>query len=179
MRFGAFVPQGFRRDLSDVPVDRQWDVMVSVARVAEASGFESVWVFDHFHTFPQVTQESTWEAWTLMAGLAEATDTVRLGQMCTCNGYRHPSYLAKVAACVDVMSGGRLEVGIGAGWYEHEYRGYGYDFPKPSVRIAQLAETAQILRAMWAEDETTITGEHYQLDGAVCRPRPVQEGGPA
>jgi F420-dependent oxidoreductase-like protein len=175
MRFGAFVPQGWRLDLSEIPVELQWDTVVSIARVAEETGYDSVWVYDHLHTFPEVSQQSTWEAWTLMAGLAEATSTVRLGQMCTCNGYRPPSMLAKITANIDVMSGGRLDVGIGAGWYEHEYQGYGYEFPRPAVRIGQLDEAVQILRSMWTEDETTFEGRYYQLDGAINRPRPLQD----
>lgn len=175
MRFGAFVPQGWRLDLDDIEIEQQWDTMVSIARVAEATGFESAWVYDHFHTFPQLSQQSTWEAWTLMAGLAEATDTIRLGQMCTCNSYRPPALLAKITANVDQMSGGRLEVGIGAGWYEHEYRGYGYEFPKPSVRIGMLDEAVQILRSMWTQETTTFNGRYYQLEGAINRPQPVQD----
>ena len=175
MRFGAFVPQGWRLDLGDIPPETQWDTMVSVGRVAEEVGFESIWVYDHLHTWPDLSQQSTWEAWTLMAGLAEATQRVRLGQMCTCNSYRPPSYLAKVTSCIDAMSGGRLEVGIGAGWYQHEYEAYGYDFPKPSVRIGQLDEAVQILRLMWTEDEAYFDGDHYQVDGAINRPRPLQD----
>ncbi len=178
MQFGAFIPQGWRLDLGPIPVARQWDTMVAVARVAEEVGYDSIWVYDHLHTFPDVSQQSTWEAWTLMAGLAEATERVRLGQMCTCNSYRPPSYLAKVTACIDVMSGGRLEVGIGAGWYEHEYRGYGYPFPKASVRIGMLDEAVRIMRSMWTEDVTEFAGKHYQLDGAICRPKPLQDPHP-
>ena len=178
MQFGAFVPQGWRMDLVGVPVDKQWGTMVAAARVAEEAGFDSVWVYDHFHTVPQPTQESTFEAWTTMAGLAEATERVRLGQMCTANSYRSPAYLAKVTSCIDVISGGRLDVGIGAGWYEHEYLGYGYPFPKASVRIGQLDEAVQILRAMWTEDEVSFTGSHYSLGGAINRPKPIQDPHP-
>jgi F420-dependent oxidoreductase-like protein len=149
--------------------------MASVAQAIERSGYESLWVYDHFHTVPEPTQEVTYEAWTLMAALATVTDTVRLGQMCTCNSYRPPSYLAKVAASIDVISGGRVEMGIGAGWYEHEYLGYGYPFPKASVRIGQLREGVEIMQRMWTEDEVTYDGKHYQMDGAICRPRPVQD----
>jgi F420-dependent oxidoreductase-like protein len=178
MEFGAFVPQGWRLDLADIPAPLQWDTMVAIARVAEETGFDSVWVYDHLHTFPDVSQQSTWEAWTLMAGLAEVTERVRLGQMCTCNSYRQPSYLAKVTACIDVMSAGRLDVGIGAGWSEHEYLGYGYDFPSAATRIGQLDEAVQILRSMWTQDETTFDGVHYQLAGAINRPRPMQDPHP-
>lgn len=149
--------------------------MRSVASSIEVAGFESLWVYDHFHTVPVPTQEATYEAWTLMAALAAVTETVRLGQMCTCNSYRPPAYLAKVAASIDVISGGRLEMGIGAGWYQHEYAGYGYEFPKPSIRIGMLAEGVKIMQRMWTEDEVTFDGKHYQLEGAICRPKPVQQ----
>lgn len=175
MRFGAFVPQGWRLDLAGIPVDRHWDTMQSVAAAIEAAGYESLWVYDHFHTVPIPTQEVTYEAWTMMAALAVSTSTVRLGQMCTCNSYRSPSYLAKVAACIDVMSGGRLEMGIGAGWYEHEYVGYGYPFPRASERIGMLREGVEIMQRLWTEDEVTYHGEHYTLEGAICRPHPAQE----
>lgn len=175
MRFGAFVPQGWRLDLVDVDREEEWPTMLSIAKTIEASGFESLWVFDHFHTVPQPTQEVTYEAWTLMAALAAATDTVRLGQMCTCNSYRPPSYLAKVAATIDVISGGRLEMGIGAGWYDHEYAGYGYEFPKASVRIGMLREGVEIMKAMWTQDEVHYDGTYYTLDGAINQPKPLQK----
>ena len=175
MRFGAFVPQGWRVDLVDIPVERHWEVMTGVAETIERSGYESLWVYDHFHTVPVPSQEVTYEAWTLMAALAAATATVRLGQMCTCNSYRPPAYLAKVAASIDVISGGRLEMGIGAGWYEHEYQGYGYPFPKASVRIGQLREGVEIMQRLWTENTVDYAGEHYQLSGAICRPHPIQQ----
>lgn len=175
MRFGAFVPQGWRLDLVGIDVKDQWKLMTDIARTIESAGFESLWVYDHFHTVPVATQEETYEAWTLMAALAAVTDTVRLGQMCTCNGYRHPSYLAKVAASIDAISGGRVEMGIGAGWYEAEYKGYGYPFPKPSVRIGELREAVEIMQRLWTEDVVTYEGTHYTLDQGICRPRPVQD----
>lgn len=149
--------------------------MSNVATAIETAGYESLWVYDHFHTVPTATQEPTYEAWTLMAALGATTSSVRLGQMCTCNSYRPPAYLAKVAASIDVITNGRLEMGIGAGWYEGEYTGYGYPFPKPSVRIGQLRESVEIMRALWTEDEVDYAGEHYRLNGAICSPKPVQE----
>ncbi|MFO7700054.1 MAG: LLM class flavin-dependent oxidoreductase, partial [Acidimicrobiia bacterium] len=104
MRFGAFIPQGWRLDLAGIPVSEQWPTMQRVAWQAEQLGYDSIWVYDHFHTVPIPTQEPTYEAWTLMAALATVTERVRLGQMCTCNGYRSPTYLAKVAASIDVIS---------------------------------------------------------------------------
>jgi F420-dependent oxidoreductase-like protein len=177
MRFGVFVPQGWRLDLTGIDPAAQWTTMLDVARAAEESLFESIWVYDHFHTMPIPTDEATHEAWTLMAALGAATQRVRLGQMCSCMGYRNPAYLAKVAATVDVISGGRVEMGIGAGWYEHEWRAYGYGFPRAGERLAMLDEGVQIMRQLWSTGRATLDGQHYQVDGAISRPLPLQEGG--
>src|SRR5690625_328620 len=112
-----------------------------------------------------------------MAAFAASTERVRLGQMCTCAAYRPPMYLAKAAATIDHVSGGRLEMGIGGGWYEHEWRAYGYGFPRAGQRLAMLEESAQIMRQAWREGRATFSGEHYSVDGAICRPLPLQEGG--
>ena len=175
MRAGVFVPQGWRLDLSGIDRDHHWETMLGVALAAEKAGYESVWVYDHFHTAPVATQEVTHEAWSLMGALAVSTERVRLGQMCTCNSYRPPSYLAKVAATTDVLSGGRVEMGIGAGWYESEYLAYGYPFPRPAVRLGQLGEAVEIMKRMWTEPEVHFSGKHYQLNGAICQPKPLQE----
>jgi F420-dependent oxidoreductase-like protein len=177
MRFGLFIPQGWRLDLVGVDPKDHWQTMLGVARAAEAGPFESVWVYDHFHTTPEPTAEATHEAWSLMAALAAATSRVRLGQMCTCMAYRDPAYLAKVAATVDIVSGGRTEMGIGAGWYEHEWRAYGYGFPSAGERLAMLDEGVQIMRDLWANGVASLDGKHYQVDGAICRPLPLQQGG--
>jgi alkanesulfonate monooxygenase SsuD/methylene tetrahydromethanopterin reductase-like flavin-dependent oxidoreductase (luciferase family) len=97
--------------------------------------------------------------------------------MCTCIGYRNPAYLAKVAATIDVISGGRVEMGIGAGWYEHEWRAYGYGFPRAGDRLGMLDEGVQIMRQLWTTGTATLDGKHYQVDGAISRPLPLQEGG--
>lgn len=177
MRFGLFVPQGWRLDLAGIDPAEQWQTMLGVARAADEGPWESVWVYDHFHTVPVPTQEATHEAWTLMAALAASTSRVRLGQMCTCMAYRNPMYLAKVAATVDLVSGGRAEMGIGGGWYEHEWRAYGYGFPSAGERLAMLDEGVQIMRQAWTEGVATFRGEHYTVDGAICRPLPLQPGG--
>ena len=177
LRVGLFVPQGWRLDLVDIPAAEQWSVIRSLAQWADAGPWESVWVYDHFHTVPEPTGEATHEAWTLMASLAAVTSRVRLGQMCTCMSYRNPAYLAKVAATVDVVSGGRTELGIGAGWYEHEWRAYGYGFPSAGERLARLAEGVQLMRQLWADGVSTFAGTHYTTDGAICRPLPLQDGG--
>jgi len=151
--------------------------MRDLARAADAGPFESVWVYDHFHTVPLPTQEATHEAWSLMAAFAASTARVRLGQMCTCMGYRNPAYLAKVAATIDVISGGRVEMGIGGGWYEHEWRAYGYGFPGAGDRLGMLDEGVQIMRQLWTAGTATLAGKHYQVDGAIGRPLPIQDGG--
>jgi F420-dependent oxidoreductase-like protein len=177
MRFGLFVPQGWRLDLAGIDPKDHWATMLGVAQAAEQGPFESIWVFDHFHTVPVPTQEATHEAWTLMAALGAATSRVRLGQMCTCMGYRNPAYLAKVAATVDVISGGRVEMGIGAGWYEHEWRAYGYGFPSAGQRLAMLDEGVEIMHQLWTTGQATLDGQQYQVNGAICQPLPLQEGG--
>jgi F420-dependent oxidoreductase-like protein len=177
LRFGLFIPQGWRLDLVGIDPADQWATMRDLAQRADSGPWESVWVYDHFHTVPEPTQEATHEAWTLMAALAASTSRVRLGQMCTCMSYREPAYLAKVAATVDAVSGGRVEMGIGAGWYEHEWRAYGYGFPGAGERLARLSEGVQIMRQLWETGTSTFAGEHYATDGAICRPVPLQEGG--
>ena len=177
MRFGVFVPQGWRLDLVGIPVEGQWATMLDVARRAEAGPWSSIWVYDHFHTVPVPTKEATHEAWSLMAAFAAATSTIRLGQMCTCMSYRNPAYLAKVAATIDVISGGRVEMGIGGGWYEHEWRAYGYGFPPAGERLGRLDEGVQIMRQLWTEGTATLAGRYYQVDGAISRPLPLQQGG--
>jgi F420-dependent oxidoreductase-like protein len=177
MRFGLFIPQGWRMDLAGVPATQHWATMHGLAEAADSGPFESVWVYDHFHTVPVPAQEATYEAWSLMAALAASTSRVRLGQMCTCMGYRNPAYLAKVAATIDVVSGGRVEMGIGAGWYEHEWRAYGYGFPGAGDRLGMLDEGVQIMRQLWATGSATLSGKHYQVDGAIGQPQPLQEGG--
>ncbi len=174
MRFGTFVPQGWKMDQVGVPVDRQWERITETATLIEGSGYDSLWVYDHFHTHPVPAQESVFEAWTLMAALAATTKRVRLGQMCTCIPYRNPALLAKIAVSVDAICKGRLDVGIGAGWSTHEFKGYGYPYPPDRVRLDMLEEAAQVLKAMWTTDEAYFEGEHYRLAGAITRPRSLQ-----
>ena len=177
MRFGLFVPQGWRHDLVGIEPAEQWSVMKGLAQHADAGPWESIWVYDHFHTVPAPTDQATHEAWTLMSAFAAVTERVRLGQMCTCMAYRNPAHLAKVAATVDVVSGGRVEMGIGAGWYEHEWRAYGYGFPPAPDRLGMLDEGVQIFTQAWDHGVATLHGKHYQVDGAIVQPRPIQPGG--
>jgi F420-dependent oxidoreductase-like protein len=177
MRFGMFIPQGWRHDLVGIDPAEQWQTMHGLAAHADAGQWESVWVYDHFHTVPVPSDEATHESWSLMSAFAASTSRVRLGQMCTCMSYRNPAYLAKVAATIDIISGGRVEMGIGAGWYEHEWRAYGYGFPDVPERLARLREGVEIMHQAWTTGSATFEGKHYQVDGAIVRPLPLQEGG--
>ena len=178
MRFGMFVPQGWRHDLVGIEPAEHWDTMRGLAEFADAEPWESIWVYDHFHTVPVASEtEATHEAWTLTSAFAATTSRVRLGQMCTCMSYRNPAYLAKVAATVDVISGGRVEMAIGGGWYEHEWRAYGYGFPPVGERLARLREGVDIMQQAWTTGSATLDGTHYQVDGAIVRPLPLQPGG--
>jgi len=177
MRFGLFIPQGWRLDLVDIPTNTHWTVMRDLAAYADGSAFDSLWVYDHFHTVPMPTHEATHEAWSLMAAYAATTSRIKLGQMCTAMSYRNPVYLAKVAATADIISGGRVQMGIGGGWYEHEWRAYGYGFPSAGERLARLDEGVQIMRDAWRDGEVTFEGKHYQVNGAIVEPKPLQEGG--
>ncbi|HYS01896.1 MAG TPA: LLM class F420-dependent oxidoreductase [Candidatus Eisenbacteria bacterium] len=175
MRFGVFVPQGWKMDLVDF--DRgpnKYAALRRVAKEADRLAYDSLWVYDHFHTVPVPSLEATFECWTLMAALAVETQRIRLGQMVTCNSYRPPSLLAKVSANVDVISHGRLDFGIGGGWYEHEYLAYGYPFPPVGERLRQMEEAIQVITAMWTQDHARFQGRYYHVDGAFNEPKPVQ-----
>ncbi len=177
IRFGMFIPQGWRMDLVGIDPADQWRTMSGLATRADRGPWESIWVYDHLHTTPTPTEEATHEAWSLMAAYAASTSRVRLGQMCTCMSYRNPAYLAKVAATVDIVSGGRLEMGIGGGWYEHEWRAFGYGFPPPRERLRALEEGVEIMHQAWTTGSATLDGRIYQVDGAIVRPLPLQDGG--
>jgi F420-dependent oxidoreductase-like protein len=152
-----------------------YETMTRVAQLAEEVGFDSIWLYDHFHTGPNPTQELTFECWTSTAALARDTKRIRIGQMVTCNGYRNPALLAKMASTVDVLSHGRLDFGIGAGWHEHEYRAYGYEYPAAPQRLRYLREAVQIIRKMWTEEEAIFEGSYYHLNGAINQPKGVQK----
>ncbi len=177
--FGVFIPQGWKMELASIPDPQdKWAKAVEIAVLAEELGLDSLWVYDHFHNVPVPAHETMFECWTTVAAISQRTSRIRLGQMVGCNGYRNPALLAKITSTVDVISGGRLDWGIGAGWYDGEYKGYGYDFPKPSVRIAQLREAVEIVKAMWTESDVTYDGKHFKVDGAQCDPKPVQQPHP-
>jgi F420-dependent oxidoreductase-like protein len=177
--FGAFVPQGWKTELASIDgATAKWDRAVEIAQLIEQLGFDSIWVYDHFHNVPRPTNEAVFECWTVIAALSQITRNIRLGQMVGCNSYRNPALLAKITSTIDVISGGRLDWGIGAGWYENEYRAYGYDFPSPKDRIGMLAETVEIVKSMWTDSETTFGGRYYEVKRAQCDPKPLQSPHP-
>ena len=160
-----------------------WDGVRRVALLAESAGFDSVWVSDHLfldwgkYGGPRDAQGSL-ECWTTLSALAASTDRVRLGSLTLCNDLRNPALLAKMAASLDLLSGGRVDVGMGAGWYQPEYDAAGIALDGAGTRIRRLGEAAEIVGKLLEGDELTFAGKHYQIDGAVVRPGPRQSPRP-
>jgi F420-dependent oxidoreductase-like protein len=174
IKWGAFVPQGWKLEYTGWGAKDAWERSKELARHAEQLGYDHLWVYDHVETVPRREPTHMFEAFTMLAALAQHTTTIKLGQMVTCAAYRNPGLLAKEAACVDVFSDGRLILGIGAGWYEREYQAYGYDFPSAGTRLAILEETVEVIKLLWTEETTTYNGKHLTFDGAYCDPKPIQ-----
>jgi F420-dependent oxidoreductase-like protein len=176
VKFGIFVPQGWRMDLVKIkdPIEK-YEAMTNVARAADKGRWDSIWVYDHFHTVPEPKLEATFECWTITSTLVRDTKRVRVGQMVGCNGYRNPALYAKIASTVDVASHGRLNAGIGAGWYEHEWRAYGYGFPELRERMGMFKEACEIVHKMWTEDYPTFEGKYYTIDRPINEPKGVQK----
>lgn len=163
------------------PTDTPYAARRDYWREAERLGYDWASVGDHFMPNPVFGARATdpWhEAWTMLAALAEATVRIRVGVLVTSVGYRHPAVLAKMAATLDVISGGRLEFGIGAGYLEAEYRMYGLPFPPAPVRIAQLDEAIRVCKLLWTRERADFVGAHFALVDAVCEPKPVQRPHP-
>src|SRR3989442_10424996 len=150
----------------------KFEDVLAIALDAERAGFTRLWVSDHLFLDPNAANTDCLEAWTLLAALAVRTERIRIGPMVTSQSYRNPALLAKIAAGVDVMSRGRLEFGLGAGWKEVEYRAYGYEFPDGPTRVTQMIETLEICTRMWREKPATLPGEHYPLYDAPPPPKP-------
>jgi F420-dependent oxidoreductase-like protein len=179
MIFGTFVPQGWKMELVGIPdPEEKWAVTVEVAELADELGYDSIWVYDHFHNVPVPAHETMFECWTTLAALSQRTSRVRLGQMVSCALYRNPGMIAKITSNIDVISGGRLDWGIGAGWYDGEFKAYGYDFPSNADRIRMLRETVEIVKLMWSEADAHYDGRHFSIAGAQCDPKPLQQPHP-
>lgn len=173
--FGVFAPQGWKTELRSIKgAEGQWAKCREIALQAEELGFDSVWVYDHFHNIPEPSHEAVFECWTTMAALAEATSRIRLGQMVSCTSYRNPALTAKITSSIDVISGGRLDWGVGAGWYWHEYEAYGWPFEENKVRIGKLRDAVEVVKAMWTQPDAQYEGKYFSVKGAQCDPKPVQ-----
>lgn len=177
--FGVFMPQGWKMELVSIDgAEAKWQRAVEIALLAEELGYDSLWLYDHFHNVPRPAHEAVFECWMTAAAVSQRTSRIRIGQMVGCNSYRNPALLAKMTSTFDVISGGRLDWGIGAGWYQNEYEAYGYEFPAANVRIGMLREAVEIVRSMWAEKETSYEGRYFTLHRANCDPKPLQQPRP-
>jgi F420-dependent oxidoreductase-like protein len=167
VRFGVCLPQH----------GSSWSDVLAAARACDSLGFDSVWAVDHFFGIPDPTQP-LFEGWTELTALAALTERVRLGHLVLCVSYRHPAVLAKMAATLDHVSNGRFILGMGAGWHQQEYHAYGLPFPPIGRRLKELDEALAIVRRMWTEEPASYFGEHFHIEDAYCRPRPVQQPHP-
>jgi len=175
MRAGIIVPQGWTGEYDGWEPRRAWQRTVAVARQAEALGFESIWLFDHFHTIPRPIDEITFESFTSLSALAMATERVRIGHVVICTGYRNPALTAKMISTMDVISDGRMELGIGAGWKRDEWTAYGYGFPETTERLAILREHLEVITAMLGPGHATFEGKRARVRDAINVPKPLQQ----
>jgi F420-dependent oxidoreductase-like protein len=175
MKLGVIVPQGWTGEYAGRDPAQAWQRSLAVAQKADDLGFDSIWVFDHFHTTPDPTDEIVFEAYTTLTALAMATQNVRLGQVVTCASYRNPALLAKMVTTMDVISGGRMNLGIGAGWKEEEWRAYGYGFPDARGRLDRLEDALAIVTRMFKPGRASYDGHHSSIDGAINEPKPLQQ----
>ncbi|MEK6833951.1 MAG: TIGR03560 family F420-dependent LLM class oxidoreductase [Thermoproteota archaeon] len=179
IQVGLTLPQGWLDEFPDNNAYNQFLFSKSVALKAEQLGYDAGYVYDHF--IPYYGDKRTlpfFEAYTLLSAIAAITTKLRIGQVVTCNSYRSPSLLAKMASTLDAISNGRLEFGIGAGWFEYEYNSYGYPFDSASARIEQLDESITIIKKMWQKEKSSFKGKHYSIKNAICRPNPIQNPHP-
>ena len=180
MKLGVIVPQGWTHEYDGWDPLAAWARTVAVAQQADRLGFESIWLYDHFHTVPRPSDELTFESFTSLSALAALTKRVRLGQIVICNGFRNPALTAKMASMLDTISGGRFDLGIGAGWKRDEWLAYGYGFPETRVRLAMLHDALEVITRMLEPGRTThatFDGEHHSVRDAINLPKPVQDTG--
>ncbi len=180
MKLGVIVPQGWTGEYDGWEPARAWARTVEVAQQAERIGAESIWLFDHFHTVPKPTDELTFESFTSLSALAALTGRLRLGHVVICNGFRNPALTAKMASTLDTISGGRFELGIGAGWKKDEWNAYGYGFPETKARLAMLHDGLEVITRMLEPGRAThatYRGEHHSVSDARNLPKPMQESG--
>ena len=181
VQFGLTIPQGWRG--GDLPLQqendpvKQYEFSKSISITADNIGLDSIYAYDHLIPYyKNDVNKNIFECLTLLSSLTAITKRIKIGQIVTCNSYRNPSLLAKITSTLDVISHGRLELGIGAGWYGREYEAYGYDFPPHATRINQLDEAVTIIKAMWSNERSvSFEGKYYKLKDAICNPKPIQK----
>jgi F420-dependent oxidoreductase-like protein len=178
VRVGLIVPQGWTGDYDGWEPRAAWLRSVEVAQLAERLGYESIWLFDHFHTVPKPTDELTFESFTSLAALAASTSRVQLGHIVICTAFRNPALTAKMISTMDVISGGRMELGIGAGWKRDEWDAYGYGFPETRERLARLADDLEVVNRMMDGDKhrhASFAGRYSSVTNARNIPKPIQQ----
>ncbi len=184
VQFGLTIPQGWRG--GDLPLQqendpvKQYEFSKFISITADNIGFDSIYAYDHLIPYyKNDVNKNIFECLTLLSSLTAITKRIKIGQIVTCNSYRNPALLAKITSTLDVISHGRSELGIGAGWYGREYASYGYDFPSHVTRIDQLDEALTIVKAMWSNERSpSIEGEYYRIKDAICNPKPIQKPHP-
>jgi F420-dependent oxidoreductase-like protein len=175
MQVGLMAPQGWKGEYDGWDAAAAWARTVELARQAEELGFEALWVFDHFHTVPDPTDEITFESFTVLAALAMVTERVRLGHMVVCTGFRNPAHTAKLSSTLDVVSGGRFELGIGAGWKKDEWEAYGYGFPPIKERLDAFGDDLEVITRMLGPGRATWEGTHAHVRDAINVPKGIQQ----
>ena len=170
LKFGVFLPFYAFQTKDKGSFSHIRDIVLECERL----GYHSVWLDDHL----MYDYWSILESWTTLSALLALTSRIRLGTMVSCSAHRNPALLAKMAATFDVLSNGRLEFGIGAGIQEAEHTAYGFDYPKPSVRINRLVESLEVIEQLWTQDKANFEGKYYSLKDAVCQPKPLQKPHP-
>ena len=175
MQVGLMALQGWKREYDGWDPAEAWARTIELAEQAETLGFESLWAFDHFHTVPVPADEITFESFSVLAALAMVTKRMRLGHMVVCTGFRNPALTAKMASTIDVICGGRFELGIGAGWKEDEWIAYGYGFPTLRERMAALGDHLEVVKRMLEPGRASFEGDYAEVRGAINEPKGLQQ----
>ena len=178
LRHGAFIPQGWKLEYSGWSARDGWNRSVELAQRAESLGYDHLWVYDHVETVPRREATHVFEAFTMLAALSQRTERIELGQLVTCVAYRNVGLLAKEAAGIDVMSNGRLILGLGAGWYHEEYEAYGWEFPGGRDRLRLLEDALAVIPRLWSEETVDFAGQVIEMTGAFCEPEPIRRPRP-
>ena len=192
LKFGLIIPQGWSYDFSLLNKNRQenddednavnqYKYSKDIAEVIDKyTSIDSIYTYDHFLPYYAPDDERNFfECFTLLSAIAAVTNRVKVGQLVACNSYRNPALLAKMLSTIDVISNGRVELGIGAGWHKEEYIQYGYNFSPALTRIEQLDESISIIKSMWTQERATFNGRYYSVKDAICNPKPIQKPHPA